>query len=82
MRVILKEILSFFGARIVSFVVFESFGFMLVRNIFINLGIFESEDANKWISKILMSVLVVIFNYVMSKLVIFRKKNVTSEGDK
>lgn len=82
LRVILKEIISFFGARIVSFAVFESFGFMLVRNIFINLSIFESENANKWIAKILMSVLVVIFNYVMSKLVIFRKKNVTSEGDK
>ena len=82
MRVILKEIVSFFGARIISFVVFESFGFMLVRNIFINLNIFESENASKWIAKLLVSIIVVVFNYIMSKLIIFRKKNVTSEGDK
>lgn len=78
--VIIKEIISFFGARIISFAVFESLGFMLVRNIFINFGIFESEDVSKWTAKILLSVIVVIFNYVMSKLVIFRKKNGTSEG--
>ncbi|MBR3869342.1 MAG: GtrA family protein [Clostridia bacterium] len=80
--VIIREIVSFFGARIVSFAVFESFGFMVVRNIFINLGLFASENASKWIAKILLSVIVVVFNYVMSKLVIFRKKKDTSEGDK
>lgn len=82
MKVIIKEIISFFGARIISFAVFESFGFMLVRNIFINLSIFESENASKWIAKLLVSIIVVVFNYIMSKLVIFRNKNVTSEGDK
>ena len=66
--------ISFFGARIVSFAVFESFGFMVVRNILININIFENENAPKWIAKILISVLVVVFNYVMSKLLIFRKK--------
>ncbi len=78
--VVIKEILSFFGARIVSFVVFESLGFMLVRNILIITGIFESEDACKWIAKLLMAVIVVIFNYIMSKLVIFRKSK--AEGEK
>ena len=78
--VVIKEILSFFGARIVSFVVFESLGFMLVRNILIIIGIFDSEDVCKWIAKLLMAVIVVIFNYVMSKLVIFRKSK--SEGEK
>lgn len=77
--VIAREIISFFGARIISFVVFESLGFMFVRNIFINYNIL-SENASKWIAKLLMAVVVVIFNYVMSKLVIFRKKN-TSVGD-
>lgn len=79
--VIAKEIFSFFGARILSFAVFESFGFMVTRNIFINLGLFGSEDVSKWIAKILMAVVVVIFNYVMSKLVIFRKKKDSSEGE-
>ena len=78
--VIFRELVSFFGARIVSFVVFESLGFMLVRNIFINYNIL-SEDASKWIAKLLMAVIVVIFNYVMSKLVIFRKKNKTAGED-
>lgn len=79
--VIAKEIVSFFGARILSFAVFESFGFMITRNIFINLSLFSSEDVSKWIAKILMAVEVVIFNYVMSKLVVFRKKKDSSEGE-
>lgn len=79
--VIAKEIVSFFSARIVSFVVFESFGFMIIRNIFINLGFFSSEDAPKWIAKILMAVIVVIFNYVMSKLVIFKNKKNSTKGE-
>lgn len=74
LKVVGKELISFFGARIVSFAVFESFGFMVVRNILININIFENENAPKWIAKILISVLVVAFNYVMSKLLIFRKK--------
>ncbi len=78
--VIFRELISFFGARIVSFVVFESLGFMLVRNIFINYNIL-SENASKWIAKLLMAVIVVIFNYVMSKLVIFRKKKETAGED-
>lgn len=78
--VVIKEIVSFFGARIVSFVVFESLGFMFVRNIFINYDIL-SENASKWIAKLLMAVIVVVFNYVMSKLVIFKKKKTSSVGE-
>lgn len=73
-KVVLRELISFFGARVVSFVVFESLGFMLVRNILININIFGNENAPKWIAKIFISVFVVIFNYIMSKLLIFRKK--------
>lgn len=72
--VVIKEISSFFGARIISFLVFESAGFMLLRNILISSQIFGSEDICKWIAKIASAVIVVIFNYVMSKLVIFRKR--------
>lgn len=72
--IVVKELISFFGARIVSFVVFESLGFMVVRNLLINFNIFDTDTAPKWIAKILISVFVVVFNYVMSKLLIFRKK--------
>ena len=77
--VVIKEILSFFGARIVSFVVFESLGFMLVRNILNNTD-YTTENFSKWAAKLLMAVIVVIFNYIMSKLVIFRKSK--TEGEK
>ena len=74
LKVLVKEISSFFGARVISFIVFESAGFMIMRNILINLEIFSNDNAPKWIAKIVISVAVVVFNYVMSKLVIFRKK--------
>lgn len=78
--VVIRELLSFFGARIVSFVVFESLGFMLLRNILLTCG--ASENAGKWTAKIAMAVLVVIFNYVMSKLVIFKnKRKETGDGN-
>lgn len=76
--VVIRELVSFFGARIVSFLLFESLGFMLLRNLLININI-SSENACKWIAKIAVSVLVVIFNYVMSKLVIFRKSKEKGE---
>ncbi len=74
MSVVVREIVSFFAARIVSFLVFESLGFMVLRNILININVFSSENAPKWIAKIFMSVFVVVFNYIMSKLLIFTKK--------
>lgn len=78
--VVIKELIAFFSARIVSFVVFESLGFMFVRNIFINYDLL-GDDASKWIAKLLMAVIVVIFNYIMSKLVIFRKKKTSTVGE-
>ena len=78
--IVVKELLAFFGARIISFIVFESIGFMLIRNILININLFASENAPKWIAKIFISVAVVVFNYVMSKLVIFRKNKTEQEN--
>lgn len=72
-KVVCRELLSFFGARILSFIVFESLGFMLLRNILINIGAFSNENVSMWIAKIVMAVAVVIFNYIVSKLVIFKK---------
>lgn len=72
--IVAREFFSFVSARIISFVVFELLGFMLVRNILINLNVFDSDDAAKWIAKIAISVFVIVFNYVVSKVLIFKKK--------
>ncbi len=79
--VVAKEILSFFAARIISYLVFEALGFMLLRNMLIWTGL--GETACKWIAKITMSVLVVLFNYFASKFVVFRnkKKETKSENE-
>lgn len=63
--VALKELITFFGARIISFLIFEELVFALLINIF---GIKDL------ISKLIVAIFVVIFNYVTSKLIIFRKK--------
>ncbi len=63
--VFLKEFLSFVGARVISFLIFEELIFALLINIFGIRDLF---------AKLAVAVFVVIFNYVASKLVIFRKK--------
>lgn len=65
-RVILREVVSFFGARLLSFVIFDFALFTLLN---VTIGI------NSYICKIITGVLVVIFNYIASKLVIFKKKD-------
>lgn len=64
-----REIVSFFGARILSFLVFEELFFGII------VALFKNVNAISWIAKIVTGVLVIIFNYVASKLVIFKKKN-------
>lgn len=71
-KTVLKEITAFFGARILSFLIFEELIFALLINI---LGI------HHLISKLAVSVFVIIFNYVASKLVIFRKKSKSDEKE-
>ncbi|MBQ6898585.1 MAG: GtrA family protein [Clostridia bacterium] len=63
--VLIKEIISFFGARVVSFILFEELLFALLVSVL---------HINDLIAKLLIAVFVVIFNFVASKLVIFRKK--------
>ncbi len=71
-----RELSSFVGARLLSFLLFESLGFMLVRNLLLPaLG----ETGAKWTAKLVTAVFVVVFNYVASKLVIFRKKHAENE---
>ncbi len=64
-KTVIRELISFLGARILSFVIFEELVFMLL----ITVGL------HHLIAKLAIAVFVVIFNYVASKLVIFRKKN-------
>ncbi len=66
---ITKELLSFFGARILCFLIFDVVVFALLLEVF---GI------NEYLVKIINSVFVVIFNYVASKLVVFRKKKINT----
>lgn len=62
-KVVLKEGLSFFGFRLISY-------FMDMFCIFIMVDVFS---INKMISKIVGNIIVIIANYIFSKLFIFRK---------
>ncbi len=72
-----KEILSFFSARVFSFLIEEAGLFTLVD--LLGLGektvtVFSITIGGIMISKVFLAVIVVILNYVFSKLVIFKKK--------
>lgn len=67
-KAIAKELLSFFGARIISLLLFDELLYALL------LGIFEKINGGVWIDKILVAVLTVVFNYIAGKFVIFKKR--------
>lgn len=69
-RVALPEFGTFIAARLFSFFVFEELAFGLLEGMFSRMQIGKSD----WLAKIIVAVFVVVFNYVASKLVIFRKK--------
>ncbi|MBQ7687863.1 MAG: GtrA family protein [Clostridia bacterium] len=64
-----RELTTFIGARVLSLLLFELLLFAGLQRL---LGHF-------WIPKILSAVANVVFNYIASKLVIFRKKEETGE---
>ncbi len=68
--VLVKEIVSFFGARIASGV-FEIFLPGLLIRIGLDQALFGIEG---FAAKLAVSVLVIILNYIFSKLFVFRKK--------
>lgn len=72
-KVVAREIVSFFSARIVSLLAFDLGFFAIVYNIFIKISV--SDGASYWIAKIAAAVFTVLFNYVFSKFIIFKKKN-------
>ena len=76
-RVLVKEIPSFFAARVFSFLL-EEFGLYVFVDLLsfkdISLKIFTLEIGGELIAKAILAVVVVILNYIFSKLVIFKKK--------
>lgn len=77
-KTLLKEISEFFGARIFSFGIEEGGMWLLIDLLGFgeySLKVFGLEISGQLIAKLILSVIVVIFNYFASKLVIFRKKS-------
>lgn len=64
-RLFLRELVTFVGARLLSLGVDTLGMFLLV----------EVLACNDWIAKIIMNIIVVIINYVLSKLIIFKNKS-------
>lgn len=64
-----RELVSFIGSRIISFLLFEELLFGVVA------ALLKNVSGGAWIAKIVSGVLVIVFNYAASKLVIFKKKD-------
>ncbi len=77
MKIVGKEIVSFFAARVFSFAI-EEFGLWVLVDLLgfdsYSINIFGIGIGGKMIAKIVLAVIVVILNYFFSKLVIFKKK--------
>ncbi len=76
-KVLFKEIPSFFAARVLSFIIEEIGLFVLVDLLGFSkysLNVMSIEISGEMISKLILAVVVVIFNYFCSKLIIFKKK--------
>ncbi len=76
-RIVSKEISSFFAARIFSFLIEEAGLFLLVdvckmKDFAVSVAGFTV--SGNMISKVILAVIVVILNYFFSKFVVFRKK--------
>ncbi len=75
-RVLLKEIPSFFAARVLTLGIEEAGLYFLVDILSfsdISLSVFSFEISGELIAKAVVAVVVVIVNYIFSKLVIFKK---------
>ncbi len=77
-KVILKEIPSFFAARVFSFLVEEVGLYIFVDLLKFNeysMNILSISLSGEMIAKIILAVVVVVLNFVFSKLFIFKKKD-------
>ncbi len=76
-KIIRKEIISFFAARVFSLGIEELGLWILVSLLHFDtysITLFGIVIGGKMIAKIVLAVVVVILNYIFSKLVIFKKK--------
>lgn len=77
-RVLLKELVGFFGARLFSLAVEEAGLWLLIDLLKMkeySFSMLQFDITGSMIAKIIMQVVVVILNYVFSKLIIFKKSN-------
>ncbi len=76
-KLITKEISSFFAARVFSFVIEEAGLFLLVDILKMKemaIEMFGIRLSGNMIAKVILAVIVVILNYFFSKLVVFKRK--------
>lgn len=76
-QVLIKELVSFFAARLFTLGIEEAGLFVLVDTMSfseISIKILSFEIGGELIAKALIAVVVVVVNYVFSKLVVFRRK--------
>lgn len=76
-KTVIKELLGFVGARLFSLGV-EELGLWLLIDILnigaLRLSILSLDINGNMIAKVIMQIVVIILNYVFSKLVVFKKK--------
>lgn len=74
-KTLLKEVSSFFSSRVLTFLI-EEFGLFVLVDVLqmknINLDAFVTVISGEMIAKIIISVIVVVLNYIFSKLFIFK----------
>lgn len=76
-KVLLKEIPSFFSARVLSFLIEEAGLFIFVDLLKFNEFVLDLKFirfSGEMVAKLILAVIVVILNYFFSKLFIFKKK--------
>ena len=76
-KLVAKEVASFFAARIFSFLIEEAGLFLLVdicNMKSFTMDVFGFSVSGNMISKVVLAVVVVVMNYFFSKFVVFRKK--------
>lgn len=76
-KLVAKEVSSFFAARIFSFVIEEAGLFLLVDILNMKemaMKIFGFIISGNMIAKVLLAVIVVVLNYFFSKLIVFKNK--------
>lgn len=82
-KIVVKELVGFFGARIFSLAVEEA-GLWLMIDVCsmgeLSWEIFSFVLTGNMIAKIIMQVVIVILNYVFSKLVIFKNKDKSKDN--